>query len=102
MGNSWKYAQILQFPQSGLCECGHRRKDHNNMKDWCHKCWGYGKVADMTDPPPDDVLGFLVGKREECKKFHHWSVERVRRFWTAVNIEQTILDDYYPISNNYS
>lgn len=107
MGNSWKYAQTLQFPQSDLCECGHYRKDHNNMKGCCILCMDHGKLKDISDSPPDDVLGFLVGEREKCEKFRKWSVERVRAFWEIANValnfntntEQTILDDFYPISN---
>jgi len=103
MGNSWKYAQRLQFPQSDLCECGHYRKDHNNMKGFCYLCPDPHKPIEMSQPPPDDVFRHLFGEREECKKFHKWSVERVRRFWNIVNIslgvktntEQTILDDYH-------
>jgi len=74
-----------------------------------------GRLTDMTQPPPDDVFdsllkeqgkqGFFAQKREECEKFHHWSADRVRAFWSIVNIalwsstktEQAILDDYFPI-----
>jgi len=103
MGNSWKYAQTLQIPQSDLCECGHYRKDHNNMKGFCIPCMYDGKLTDMTSPPPDNVFSLFVNKREKCERFHKWSVERVRAFWQIANsflwiktnTEQTILDDYY-------
>lgn len=111
MGNSWKHAQILLVPQSDLCECGHLRKDHNNMRGYCWRCTSYGRVKDITEPSSDDVFGTLleekhiksVIKNDDCKKFRKWSVERVRRFWNAANsflyvntkTEQTILDDYF-------
>jgi len=70
----------------------------------------HGKLTDMTLPPPDDVMRFLVGKHHEisdkCKKFQRWSTKRVRAFWQIANItlwvntntEQTLLDDYFPIA----
>jgi hypothetical protein len=64
----------------------------------------------MSQSPSDDVLSFIFGvrnKREDCEEFHKWSTERVRAFWQIPNImirlytnmEQTILDDYFPVVN---
>ncbi len=81
MGNSWKYAQVLEFPSDIICECGHDRNAHNNRHGFCIMC---------------------MNRRTRCEKFHKWSVEHVRRFWQIINIglnfwtntRQTMLDDY--------
>lgn len=116
MGNSWKYAQVLQFPQSDLCECGHTREYHNNKTGWCYKCPDYKKLPDISASPPDDVLDTLLieqdrpswfaQNRDSCEKFRHWSIERVRAFlkvynimlWSATGMEQTLIDDYLPVA----
>jgi len=116
MPNSWKYAQVLQFPQSDLCECGHPASHHNNRRGFCYDCMmgGGEKPADIADEPPDDVYATIFRGprsllRDGCEHFRRWSPKRVKAFWKVVNIgialkydlEQTMLDDFSPNPDNW-
>lgn len=116
MPDSWKYAHVLQFPQSDLCMCGHTEAHHHNRHGYCSSCLmgGDEKPVDIADDPSDDVYGalfpdsrpFMYGR---CEKFHRWTPQRVKAFWAIANItigleagvEQAILDDFSPDPHNW-
>ena len=90
----------------------HHRRD-NGTYSFCYLCPEPKKPIEVTQEPPDDVYDLLLEElniksvinNNDCKKFHKWSVEKVRRFWNFVNAniwlktgtKQTILDDYLQV-----
>lgn len=113
MPDSWKYAQVLRFPQSDLCECGHDEAHHNNRHGFCYEClMGGAGEPDIADDPSGDVYRMMLHGsrvRESCDRFRRWPAKRVKAFWKIANIgialryglEQTILDDFSPDPGNW-